>query len=351
MTDPSPASKRESRTARMTLQAHVSVSDPAHLNQPVLGVAGKHLAKLRVDFTVEEALRTIRQQGLGERIVYFYVLDENDRLAGVVPVRRLLTAAPGELLGNIMIRRVKTIPHTATILDACDAFVSHKLLAFPIVDDEMRILGVVDVRLLAEEVPDIAELSETDTLFETIGFRVSSIRGASAFKAFRIRFPWLLATVLSGTLCALLVSHFELTLSASLILAFFMTLALGLGESVGIQSMTVAIQSLRATTPTLGSYLAALRREVATTALLGLACGTLVGAIVVAWRGTFLEGAAIGASIALALVTAAVFGLSIPTLLHALRLDPKISAGPLTLALTDLATLVFYFSIATVWLG
>jgi len=209
---------------------------------------------------------------------------------------------------------------------------------------------VVDVGLLTEEAFDIAEREQTDALFESIGFRVSQVRDASPVRAFRFRFPWLLATIGSGTLCAMLASAYEVTLAKSIVLAFFLTMVLGLAESVGIQSMTVTIQALRATQPTFGWYVRAFRREAGTAALLGTACGSVVGLIVWLWRGAGFVSFAIGASILLALCAACFFGLTVPALLHALKLDPKIAAGPVTLAFTDIFTLLFYFSLATLLL-
>ena len=217
-----------------------------HLHQPVLAVARKDAAILREEFTVQQALDAIRQRGIGEKIVYFYVVDAEERLAGVLPTRQLLTAPLERRLSELMIRRVVAIPHTATVLEACEAFVLHRFLAFPVVDDARRIVGVVDVGLLTEEAFDIAEREQTDALFESIGFRVSQVHDASPLRAFRFRFPWLLATIGSGTLCALLASAYAVTLAKSIVLAFFLALVLGLGESVSIQSMTVTIQALRA---------------------------------------------------------------------------------------------------------
>jgi len=323
---------------------------PDHLQQPVLAVARKDAAILREDFTVQQALDAIRQRGIGEKIVYFYVVDVNDRLVGVLPTRQLLTASLERRLSELMVRRVATISHTATVLEACEAFVLHKFLAFPVVDDSQKIVGVVDVGLLTEEAFDIAEREQTDALFESIGFRVSQVRDASPVRAFRFRFPWLLATIGSGLLCALLASAFEVTLAKSIILAFFLTLILGLGESVSIQSMTVTIQALRTMQPSLGWYVRSFRREAGTAVLLGTGCGTLVGLVVWLWRGAGIAGFAIGASILLALCAACFFGLTVPALLHALRLDPKVAAGPVTLAFTDIFTLLFYFSLAALLL-
>lgn len=321
-----------------------------HLHQPVLAVARKDAAILPEEFTVQQALDAIRQRGVGEKIVYFYVVDAEERLAGVLPTRQLLTASLERRLSELMIRRVVAIPGTATVLEACEAFVLHRFLALPVVDESRKIVGVVDVGLLTEEAFDIAEREQTDALFESIGLRVSQVHGASPLRAFRFRFPWLLATIGSGTLCALLASVYAVTLAKSIILAFFLALVLGLGESVSVQSMTVTIQALRAANLNFDWYVRAFRREAGTALLLGTGCGTVVGLIVWLWRGSGLAGFVIGASILLALCAACFFGLSVPAALHALRLDPKIAAGPVTLAFTDIFTLLFYFSLAALLL-
>lgn len=317
-----------------------------HLYDPITAHARTDYAALRQDLSVQEALDEIRQRGIGERIIYFYVIDAEEKLVGVVPTRRLLTAPTDHRLDEIMIRKVVTISDSATVLEACEFFVMHKFLALPVVNAQKHIQGVVDVSVFTEEVFDLAEREQSDMLFESIGFRLAQVRDASALKAYRYRVPWLLATIASGTLCALLVSFFEMTLAQSLVLAFFLTLVLGLGESVSIQSMTVTIQALRSVPLSKSWYARALRREVTTALLLGLTCGTVVGVIVWTWRSNLPAALAIGTGILLSLISACGFGLSIPTLLHALRLDPKIAAGPVTLALTDIFTLLFYFSMA-----
>ena len=74
----------------------------------------------------------------------------------------------------------------------------------------------------------------------------------------------------------------------------------------------------------------------------------LVLAIVWVWRRDIHGGLVIGGSIALSLVSACLVGLCVPSLLHRLKLDPKIAAGPVTLALADFVALVIYFTSA--WL-
>jgi magnesium transporter len=317
-----------------------------HLNEPVLRFARKDFATLNQKFTVEQTLASIRQRGVGEKIVYFYVVDDTERLVGVVPTRRLLMAQLEQPLSDLMIQRVVAIPYTATVMEACEFFVLHKFFAFPLVDEQRRVVGLVDVGLFTEEVFDIAEREQMTEVFETLGFHVSQVRDASPWRAFRIRFPWLLTTVLSGTFCAFLAGAYHLTLEKSLVIAFFLTLILGLGESVSIQSMTVTIQALRTSEPTLRWYLSSLWREISTALLLGVACGLVVALVVLAWQHAEAPAFVIGSSVTFCLLTACVTGLSVPAALHALKLDPKIAAGPLTLAIADIFTLLFYFNLA-----
>nr|MDQ6914162.1 magnesium transporter [Verrucomicrobiota bacterium] len=132
----------------------------------------------------------------------------------------------------------------------------------------------------------------------------------------------------------------------SLVIAFFLTMVLGLNESVSMQSMTLTIQALRSTSLTRGWFVQTFRRELASALLLGLGCGAVVAVIVYLWRRDIVGAGVIGGSIALSLVTASLFGLSVPSFLHWLKLDPKIAAGPVTLAFTDFFALIFYFGIA-----
>jgi len=321
-----------------------------NLDDPILAHARKDYPWLRRDMTVQEALAAIRRGGVGERIIYFYVLDEAQRVVGVVPTRRLLTAELEKPLPDVMISKVVCIPHTATVLEACEFFVMYRLLAFPVVDRQQRMVGIVDVSLFTDEMFDLVEHQQADTVFESIGVHIEQVRDASPLNAFYFRFPWLLATITSGMLCAFLASAYGATLARALALAFFLTLVLGLGESVSIQSMTVTLQVLRTSRPSLRWYARTLRREVLTAVLLGTACGTIVGLIAWIWRGTWLVALAIGSGILLSLCTACLFGLSVPVLLHALRLDPKVASGPITLALADIFTLLCYFTVATVLL-
>src|SRR6516162_586991 len=110
------------------MTARVNLADPVrqHIHQD--------FTRLRPEQTVGQALEYLRQNPPAGRIIYFYVLDAEDRLQGVVPTRRMMLSPPEQKLADIMVREVVTLPEAATVLDACEFFILHKLLAFPVVD-------------------------------------------------------------------------------------------------------------------------------------------------------------------------------------------------------------------------
>ena len=327
----------------------VTSAQQQRFEESVLNHIRTDFGLLRQEWTVHETIEHLRTLNIGSKIVYFYVAAENDRLVGVVPTRKLLTSAADQRLADIMIRRVAAIPKTATVFDACELFVLHKFFALPVVDEERRVMGVVDISLVTDEVLEGTEQPEED-VFEVLGFHLSQTRNATPLKAARFRFPWLIVTLLSGTTCAIISGFFEDTLKEMIVLAFFMPLVLGLGESVSMQSMALAFQALRVNRPTFRWYFREMRWEMGTALLLGLACALIVTLIVWGWHREFGPACAIGGSILFSLLNACMLGLSIPSILHAYKLDPKIAAGPITLALSDIGTLLFYLGTATFFL-
>ncbi len=317
----------------------------AHLNEPVLSHARKDVPLLHPEMTVEGALAHIRATGVGEKIIYFYVADADNKLLGVVPTRRLLVNSLGKHVSEIMVPRVLAIPHTATLLEACELFVLHKFLAFPVVDDERHICGVIDISFFAAEVFEMSEDDPHDEVFEAIGLHVEQLRNASPAKAFRYRFPWLLGTIGSGTICAFLGGAFEATLAQAITIAFFLPLVLGLSESVAMQSMSLSLQALQGRRNA-RLHLLGLRRELAASFLLSLGASVIAGVIAVVWRKSVPSALVLSATLLGSLVVAGVVGFCVPLLLRIGRRDPKIAAGPIALAVVDILALLLYFSLA-----
>jgi NhaA family Na+:H+ antiporter len=130
---------------------HLPPLSTARLGAPVTERMHQDFTRLRAGQTVGEALDWLRDNPPPGRVIYFYVVDAEGRLQGVVPTRRLVLSRPQTPLTDIMVARTVVVPATATVLDACEFFIQHRLLAFPVVDEQGRVLGVVDIDLYTEE--------------------------------------------------------------------------------------------------------------------------------------------------------------------------------------------------------
>ncbi|MGB9623222.1 MAG: magnesium transporter [Phycisphaerae bacterium] len=317
-----------------------------NLDEPVVAHVRRDFAVLCADQTVAQAIASLRKTTLGEKIVYFYVVDGHDRLVGVVPTRRLLMSAPEASVRSIMADNVVTVPGSATMLEACEFFLRHRFLAFPVVDEAGRMIGVVDIGMFTDEMFDVAEREQLEDTFQLIGVRLAHARKYSPWQAFRRRLPWLLCNVAAGIVCALIAGAYEGLLDYAIVLAVFVPVVLALAESVSIQSTTITLQALHHGEIRWLRFYRLLGREFLTAILLGLACGLIVGGVAWGWRGQPRVAGIIGATVCLSMVTACLLGVILPTAVRRFRGDPKIAAGPIVLAMADIATLLTYFGLA-----
>ena len=306
------------------------------------------LVVLRPEQSIQQALDFIRGHADAHSIHYFYVVDEQNKLVGVVPARRLLTAAPEKTVTEIMVHDVVAIPEFATVLVASEYFASRRLLAFPVVNDAHELMGVVDVGLFTDEVIDMAKRTYDD-IFQLIGIHTTEQR--TTWYAFRDRFPWLLCNIGGGLLAAFIASRFEHLLEEVVVLSLFIPIVLALGESVSMQALTLTLQGMTDGPIVWKRLLAALWKELKTAVFIAIACAAVVAAVIVAWRRELMVAGSIFLAISLSMVIACLLGVIVPSILRAAKADPRIAAGPVVLAAADVVTLVFYFGLGSRLLG
>jgi magnesium transporter len=323
----------------------------AGVNDPVTRYMRQEITQVSLGQTVGEALDSLRRQPPKGRIIYFYVVDGERRLQGVVPTRRLVLSAPDTPLAEIMVREVIALPSQATVLDACEFFIQHRLLAFPVVDADHHLLGVVDLELYADELSNLSDANQREDLFQLIGVRLAQEQQGSSLFAFRRRFPWLGCNLAAGILAAFLSGIYQEELNRVVALAFFIPVVLNLAESVSSQSVTLTLQALHGSPPSWKALLQQIRSELATGFLLGLGSGAVVGMVALVWLGQARVALCLLGGITGGVMGAALLGLTMPVLLRLLHLEPRVAAGPIALAGSDIITIVLYLSLARLFLG
>jgi magnesium transporter len=314
---------------------------------------------LPANLTVGDALARLQGKNINHKIVYFYAVDEEGRLLGIVSTRKLLVSRPQTRVAEITESPAISVRADDTLEIAMELFAMHRLLALPVVNDKGQLLGAIDVQFyteetmdLAQEATDLAQQQRANDLFQLIGMSLEHYRKGSAWSGFAFRMPWLLCNIASGLACAALVATFHLVLAKVLLVAMFIPLVLTLGEAVSMQSMTLTLQYLHRGAGFRERVRLRGGSELGTSLLLGLACGLAVAltASFLAQRGQESASLVVGASVVLSMLVSGLMGVGIPALLHVLRLDPKLAAGPVTLMLADVFTTGIYLGGATLLL-
>jgi magnesium transporter len=322
-----------------------------NLKDPVSAYMRTDFVTLKHDETIAHAIKSIRNLASPNDILYLYVTDAQHRLAGVVPIRNIITSEPQTKVSSIMVSSPVSVNQSQSVLQACELLAEHRFLALPVVDDDNKIIGIVDINLFTDEVGTLTNQRNLDNIFQLIGVHVSIGRKVSPLSDFKGRFPWLFCNISSGIICAFIASRYELLISELAILAMFITVVLAVSESVSIQSMALTRQVLLQRNVSWQRILISVRKELLTSILLGAGSGFVIGLIAYLWKGIFWQGLAIGLGILFAVITACLLGVIIPTLIRKFHIDPKVAAGPIVLAATDIATILFYFSTANLILG
>jgi magnesium transporter len=320
-----------------------------HLSDPVTRHLHQDFAHIKASQTVGEALDWLRSHPPKGRILYFYVLDEEGHLEGVVPARRLLLSPADQRVAEIMVRQMVTLPATATVLEACEFFLLHRFLALPVVDDQKRLLGVVDVELYTDELSHLSDGRVRDDLFQLLGVHATRAQERSSLSAFRHRFPWLGCNLAAGILAAFLSSAFQVELNKVVALAFFIPVVLNLAESVSSQSVSLALHVLHGQPFLWRTLLQQIRREFLTGLMLGTAAGAVMGLVALVWLRQARVALCLLGGIGGGVAGAAVLGIALPFVLRLLRLEPRVAAGPIALAGADIITILLYLNLAR-WL-
>jgi len=319
-------------------------------NKPLRDFINPVRTTIHINQTIEEALHFLREKRINEEIIYIYVVDDEGKLIGVVPTRKLLLSEPDTPISKVMDTDLVHLNDKQTLQEAIEFLESHRLLALPVVNDQDRLLGVIDVGHYLEENVDVANARHRYDIFQIIGIVVEEGKRPGAWRSYRNRMPWIFCNMFGGFACAVISRIYENVLAQFLLLAMFIPLLLTLSESISMQSMTQSMQLLKRPMHRLSYVVQALVREWQIVLMLAVSSGIIVGSISLFWGDGVLPALNIAFGIMISVVITASIGAVIPLILHVQKWDPRVAAGPIVLMFADVVTTFIYLSIGTWWL-
>jgi len=263
------------------------------LNAAVGDVARNDPVRLLENETIAEALSRLRGEVVGERIVYFYITDTEGKLVGVVPTRRLILSGPSALAKEVMIHPVYSVNRKQRLGRALESLLQRRLLALPVVDDEGRLTGILDMPAFSESL-ELERREVAEEAFQLVGIHIEEARNKGVWRVLGNRFPWLIMNIGSGLAAAFIANFFDDVLKAVVAIAFFIPLVLTLAESIAMQTVTMSLQ--RHQVDRTGVAV----REIWSGLALGLISGFVVGLLGFAWLQLFPLACVVAASIVIA---------------------------------------------------
>jgi magnesium transporter len=306
------------------------------------GLMQKEFIQANVNWTVDRAIVELRRQAEDvEKVYNIYVVDDLNKLVGLLSLKRVLFANPKTIISEIyQSKNVISLKTSDSDEEVAKIMEKYELVAIPVVDFQNKLVG----RITLDDVVDIIK-EEADKDFQLasgISERIES--NSSIWRISRARLPWLLIGMVGGIFSAQVISRFESGISLVPSLAFFIPLITATGGNVGVQSSAIVVQSLAKGNDHFGSIMQKLLKE----GLVGLLNGILLSLLIYGIAFVFASstlGFVVSISLLVVVIFAAIIGTLIPLLLHKNNIDPALATGPFITTLNDVLGLFIYFTV------
>lgn len=335
---------------RESILAVLSVSEKkeveglmAYADDTAGGIMLPEFVALPAETTAEEALIALREKSDDvEMANYIYVVNAEGQLAGVLSLRKLVTAPPHKRIRDVMERDVISVSPDTDQEQVARLVSDYGLLAVPVVDSDNRLLGLVTI----DDVIGVLEEEAEEDLLKMAGAGAAVTNHEGFLSHVKARFPWLLASCAGGLLSAVVMGLFESTLAANHFFALFLPIILGMSGNVGTQSATVTVRGLALGQISADRRYDPMRREIAVGLTLGLLYAVIVGFISALMGDTPTDGLAIGFSMAFGMTAASALGTAIPLIMARFGVDPAVATGPFVTTSLDLLGVAIYFGVS-----
>lgn len=306
---------------------------------------------LRKNMTVAEALAYIKKEGMDSETVYTcYIKDEGRKLLGIVSLRTLVVSDDQIRLEELMHEDIIYVNVLDDQEEVSDTFKKYGFLAIPVVDNEHRLVGIITV----DDILDVIDEETTEDFQRMAGMAASTEEylDMSVWKHVKNRLPWLFVLMCSYVITGGIISSFEAVLSKVIVLVTYMPMLMGTGGNSGSQSATLVIRGLALGDVDTGDVLKVLWKELRVSFLIGIVLSALNFARIYWMDGqSALVALTVCGAMLFIVVAAKTIGSMLPMAAKKVGIDPALMASPMIASLTDMVSVVTYFTLATVILG
>jgi magnesium transporter len=296
--------------------------------------------------TIGEVIADLREHAaayIDYSVHYLYIVSEDRRLLGVLPLRDLILAPSHGRVTAYMIANPIAVEDQTPVEDLLPTFDQRSFLAIPVVDAAGRLTGVVRRHDVEEALGDRAE---GDYLKSQGIIGGEELRTMPLFQRCRRRLTWLSANIVLNLISASVIALYQDTISAVIALAVFLPIVSDMSGCSGNQAVAVSMREMALGLVEPAEAFRVWAQEALVGVLNGLVLGVLLGLVAWIWQGNLPLGLVIGGAMALNTVLAASIGGTLPLLLKRLGADPALASGPILTTVTDLCGFLLVLGLA-----
>lgn len=278
-----------------------------------------------------------------EKVYSIYVVDDEDKLLGILSLRRLLFAEPTTLIREMFtsenIHYVKTSDTQEQVAEVMEKY---DLVAVPVVDIQNKLVG----RITIDDVVDvIREEAERDFQMAS-GISENVESSSSVLKNTRSRLPWILIGLAGGVMSSQIIKGYEEHIVVIPSLAFFIPLIASTAGNVGVQSSAIVVQGLASNDFQMKGIFSQVLKETLVGSIVGMICAAVIYGVGYFFTGEMQLGITLAISLFVVVVCAAILGTFIPLILDRMKIDPALATGPFITTANDIIGLSIYFMVA-----
>ena len=318
------------------------------------GIMTTEYISIYEDFTIANAIAHIRLVAADvENIYYMYVLDNEDRLKGIISIRDLISSNPNALVSDVMEKDIVSV-NASTPQEEVAALISkYDYIAMPVVNDKQQILGVITI----DDIMDVMQEEANEDIMKMAGTSDEELETDSPFKTCKSRLPWLLITLCTGFVTSAILKYFMASFESIAVLVFFVPVVCGMGGNAGVQASTLAIRDLSLNNEiTLGDVFKKVWKEIAAGALMGAVCGLVIALwaqylIVTSPNPPSISAIYLSITVGLAMLCtmsfSTTYGALVPIVFNKFKIDPAVASGPFVTSCNDIFALLIYYAVSS----
>lgn len=304
------------------------------------------LVAVPVYWTVGQVIDYARQtDDLPVNFFEIFVVDETYHLKGTMPLSRLLRTKRNVLIEQVMDKEQTLIPADMDQEEAAYKFQQYNLLSAAVVDENDRLAGVITI----DDIVDVVQEEAAEDIGRLGGVGQESLAD-TVIRTTQRRFAWLLINLITAVIASIVIGMFGATIERMVALAVLMPIVASMGGNAATQTMTVAVRALATRDLVPFNLRRIINREALVGVANGVLFAVIVGAVAYVWFGSAALGLVISAAMVVNMFVAGLCGILIPVALDRMAIDPAVASGVFVTTVTDVIGFLAFLGLAALWL-